>query len=134
MRRLVLVGAVAVLVVAIGIAVVFSAQVSPERCECVAFRFDDVQDYYLHDVQIRVMDEFTKRDLALTVGVIGNYFGDDQKIMSYVKEGVAAGRLEVANHGWNHESFIPAERKRTRLCCSKHAPDGVCRTRRPAIF
>jgi peptidoglycan/xylan/chitin deacetylase (PgdA/CDA1 family) len=75
-------------------------------CRCVAFRFDDVQDYYLRDVQIGVMDEFSKRDVKLTLGVIGNYFGNDEGLVTYVKNGATAGRLEVANHGWNHESFI----------------------------
>ena len=92
--------------IAIGIALAASMQPSTSRCECVAFRFDDVQDYFLHDVQIHVMNEFAQRDLNLTVGVIGNYFGNDQELVSYIKEGATAGRLEVANHGWNHESFI----------------------------
>lgn len=106
MKRLVPIGIAVLLAVSVSIIFIFNAQASPKGCNCVAFRLDDVQDYYLHDVQVGVMNEFAKRDLVLTVGVIGNYFGDDQKIVSYVKEGAAAGRLEIANHGWNHESFI----------------------------
>jgi peptidoglycan/xylan/chitin deacetylase (PgdA/CDA1 family) len=90
----------------VSISLIFNAQASTNTCKCVAFRFDDVQDYYLYDVQISVMDEFASHDLDLTIGVIGNYFGDDQRIVSYVKQGAASGRLEIANHGWNHESFV----------------------------
>lgn len=94
------------LLAAIGAAPSFNAkQTLGERCRCVVFRLDDIQDYYLQGVQIRLIGEFEKRDLPLTVGIIGNYFGQDEKIVSYVKEGVAAGRLEAANHGWNHEKF-----------------------------
>ena len=29
-----------------------------ETCNCVAFRLDDVQDYWLNDVQIDIMKKF----------------------------------------------------------------------------
>ncbi|UVS69626.1 polysaccharide deacetylase family protein [Nitrososphaera viennensis] len=106
MKRLAFATGCAVLLLAtIGASPSFNAQTPGERCKCVAFRLDDIQDYYLQKIQIRLMDEFEKRDLPLTVGIIANYFGQDEKIVSYVKQGVAAGRLEVANHGWNHEKF-----------------------------
>ncbi|AIF83823.1 putative xylanase/chitin deacetylase [Candidatus Nitrososphaera evergladensis SR1] len=100
-------GCAMLLLATVGAAPSFNAQQQTlgEKCRCVAFRLDDIQDYYLQGTQIRLMDEFERRNLPLTVGVIGNYFGQDEKIVSFVKEGVAAGRLEVANHGWNHERF-----------------------------
>lgn len=78
-----------------------------DSCHCVAFRFDDIQDYYLNDVQIEVINTFEKKNSSLTIGIIGNYFGNDQKIVNFVKEKVQQGntKIEVANHGWNHEDF-----------------------------
>jgi peptidoglycan/xylan/chitin deacetylase (PgdA/CDA1 family) len=81
------------------------------ECRCVAFRLDDIQDYWLNNVQVGVIDTFRKNDASLTVGVIGNYFGEDQKLVSYLKSRlsndseVRQASIEIANHGWNHEDF-----------------------------
>lgn len=79
----------------------------PDSCRCIAFRFDDIQDYYLNKVQMEVIDTFQKKDTSLTIGVIGNYFGDDQTIVNFLKEKLKDNnsQLEIANHGWNHEDF-----------------------------
>jgi hypothetical protein len=69
-----------------GAASSFNAQPAGEKCRCVAFRLDDIQDHYLREVQIELMEVFERRGLDLTVGVIGNYFGDDPVMVSYVKE------------------------------------------------
>ena len=76
-------------------------------CQCVAFRMDDIQDYWLDDVQVGVMSEFQHKDANLTVGIIGNYFGHDEKIVGFIADSLKHGspKLVVANHGWNHEPF-----------------------------
>lgn len=74
-------------------------------CNCVAFRLDDIQDYWLTDVQIEIMETFAKKNLSLTIGIIGNEIGDDPKIVSYLNQTIHKNRLEIANHGWNHEDF-----------------------------
>ena len=74
-------------------------------CNCVAFRLDDIQDYWLNDVQIQVMESFNKKNLPLTIGIIGNQFGEDPKIVSYVNQTISKNLFELANHGWNHENF-----------------------------
>jgi peptidoglycan/xylan/chitin deacetylase (PgdA/CDA1 family) len=74
-------------------------------CNCVAFRLDDIQDYFLNHVQLEIMKVFEKRDTSLTVGVIGNYFGEDRMIVNYVKNLKGNHLIEVANHGWNHEDL-----------------------------
>lgn len=76
-------------------------------CHCVAFRLDDIQNYYLNNAQIKVIDTFQKKNASLTIGVIGNYFGDDPKLLDYVKQRVEQNnpKIEIANHGWNHEDF-----------------------------
>jgi peptidoglycan/xylan/chitin deacetylase (PgdA/CDA1 family) len=51
------------------------------------------------------MSLFEKRNMSLTVGVIGNYFGSDPMMVNYVKGMAGDPSFEVANHGWNHEDF-----------------------------
>ncbi|HEX2556942.1 MAG TPA: polysaccharide deacetylase family protein, partial [Nitrososphaera sp.] len=78
----------------------------PHTCKCVAFRLDDIQDYFLTKPQMQVINVFSERNASLTIGVIGNYFGNDSGIVDFVR--VAKNnnsKVEVANHGWNHEDF-----------------------------
>jgi peptidoglycan-N-acetylglucosamine deacetylase len=80
----------------------------PHTCKCVAFRLDDIQDYFLTKPQMQVINVFSGRNSSLTIGVIGNYFGNDSKIVDFVRDRVAKNnnsKIEVANHGWNHEDF-----------------------------
>lgn len=74
-------------------------------CDCVAFRLDDVQDYWLNDVQLKIMNVFDEEEIPLTVGVIGKFFGNDQKILNHIKKHSINSKLDVANHGWEHEDF-----------------------------
>ena len=78
-----------------------------QSCQCVAFRMDDIQDYWLDDVQIGTISEFQHKDVNLTAGIIGNYFGHDQKIVGFISNSLKSDspKLVVANHGWNHEHF-----------------------------
>lgn len=70
------------------------------KCNCVAFRLDDVQDYYHTDNQISIIQAFANE--KLTVGVIGGDIGNDTKLVSFLK---SRPNLEFANHGWHHENF-----------------------------
>ena len=76
-------------------------------CNCVAFRLDDIQDYYLNQAQMQIIETFEERNASLTVGVIGNYIGDDAALVKFLKEKINSKNfsLDVANHGWNHEDF-----------------------------
>jgi peptidoglycan/xylan/chitin deacetylase (PgdA/CDA1 family) len=76
-------------------------------CDCVAFRLDDIQDYFLNNVQVKVIETFEQRNASLTVGVIANNTGNDTKIVSFLEEKIRSDRfdLDVANHGLNHEDF-----------------------------
>jgi len=75
-------------------------------CNCVAFRLDDIMDYKKTEAQIQVIKAFMDNDVPLTVGVTANKFGDDQKLVDFIKEQLKnSDNLEIANHGWNHESF-----------------------------
>lgn len=72
------------------------------NCNCVAFRLDDIQDYFLAPAQIEIISTFSKKDTPLTVGVIGGVTGADQRIITTVKNGLASGVVEVASHSWNN--------------------------------
>ena len=76
-------------------------------CPCIVFRLDDIQQFYLDDVQIQVMDLFQQKNASLSVGVIGYDFHLDTKLVSYLKNNFKSGHasIEMANHGWKHEDF-----------------------------
>jgi len=85
---------------------------STDSCRCVAFRLDDIQDYYLNKAQMEIIDTFPKNDASLTVGIIGNYFGNDTVLVDFLKEKLEHNTaLEIANHGWNHEDFTYYEKQ-----------------------
>src|SRR5438445_9312359 len=78
---------------------------STESCQCVAFRFDDIQDYWLNNVQTKVIDTFQQKNASLTIALIANYLGNDQKLENFINERDQKKytKIEVANHGLNHE-------------------------------
>ncbi len=89
-----------------------SASAFAHSCHCVAFRLDDVQDYFLNQAQMEVIRTFEGNNASLTIGIIGNHIGDDKPLTTFLKDEIAQSRkidnstmIEVANHGWNHEDF-----------------------------
>ena len=78
-----------------------------EGCNCVAFRLDDVQDYYLNEVQTAVMDTFLQSNTNLTLGIIGSSIGEDEIIFEKVYSNIfnqnnPSGRFEIASHSWDN--------------------------------
>ena len=73
-------------------------------CNCVAFRFDDVQNNWLNNVQIKIINTFNDREVPLTLGVIGKNFGTDKNLSKSIKAMINE-EFEIANHGWEHEDF-----------------------------
>jgi peptidoglycan/xylan/chitin deacetylase (PgdA/CDA1 family) len=81
---------------------------SNEACLCIAFRLDDVQDYFLNYVQMEIIRAFQDSGTPLTMGVIGNNFGNDTLLVSFINQTLhkaAGNNLEISNHGWDHENF-----------------------------
>jgi peptidoglycan/xylan/chitin deacetylase (PgdA/CDA1 family) len=74
-------------------------------CNCVAFRLDNVQDYWLDAVQTKIIDSFDSNDAGITVGVIGKVFGNDSKLADYLKSRMPDGNIDIAINGWNFEDF-----------------------------
>ena len=74
-------------------------------CDCVAFRFDGVQDYWLNDVQIAYVNTFVEKNIPLTVAIIADSFGNDQKITNVIKDAANKNKLEIASQGVGNASF-----------------------------
>jgi len=75
------------------------------NCNCVVFRLDNVQDYWLDNVQAKVIDTFYKNNASLTIGIIGGDFGSDTKLKESIKPKVQSGVIDVGINGWNFEDF-----------------------------
>ncbi len=76
-------------------------------CDCVAFRFDDVQDFWLNNVQIKILQTFEDQRIPLTVGVVTDAFGADTGLVSYINEVIINNPeiFEIANHGTGSQDF-----------------------------
>ncbi|MBI5698228.1 MAG: polysaccharide deacetylase family protein, partial [Thaumarchaeota archaeon] len=78
--------------------------VSPEpNCNCVAFRLDNIQDFWLTDVQNTAIDTFTQDKIPLTLTVIGKFIGDDPKTVNYIKEKLESkSQIQIGSRGWEY--------------------------------
>lgn len=76
-----------------------------ENCNCVAFRFSNVQDYYLDEVQVSLLNLFDSRNIPLTIAVSGDSIGDDSNVVDSIKEKLLKGNLLLANRGWELTDF-----------------------------
>ena len=76
-------------------------------CQCVAFRLDDVEDHYLAEVNMQIMKVFQEKNASLTLGIVGDLFGQDESLVSFIRDQMnnKNPELAVSNHGWNHEDF-----------------------------
>ncbi len=74
-------------------------------CNCVSFRLDGVQDYWLNNVQFELINMFTKNNVPLTVGVIIDSFGNDPYLFNQVSNKIKDNKLEIANHGLDSTPF-----------------------------
>ena len=74
-------------------------------CQCVVFRIDDIQDYWIDQAQIAAMDLFISKNLTLSVGLIMDDIGNDTILTEKVEEGLDRNLFELALHGWDHEDF-----------------------------
>jgi peptidoglycan/xylan/chitin deacetylase (PgdA/CDA1 family) len=75
------------------------------KCNCVAFRMDDIQDNEFRLGQITPMDIFILKNQSLTLGLIMSLIGNDSKVIDKVREGSHMRLFELALHGWNHSDY-----------------------------
>lgn len=79
-------------------------------CNCVVFRLDDVQDRWIHDVQLAALDTFIKTNTKVTPGLVMNFYGADSAIVNKVQQGKNASLFELALHGGNHVDYATLSR------------------------
>ena len=105
-----------------------SAATLAYSCQCVAFRLDDIQDFFLAQTQMEIIRTFEKHNASLTIGIIGNLTGNDRVLVAFLKEKISAGSnennsngfaLEVANHGWAHEDFTLLDKEEQSILVEK---------------
>ena len=95
-------------------------EISPfQSCNCVSFRLDDVQDYWLAETQIEIIDLFSEKNIPLTVGVIGSIIGTDERITNSLKENLDENNIEIANHSWNNDILKNLDEKTQEEFISK---------------
>ena len=83
-------------------------------CPCVAFRLDDVQDFYHSDIQMAILDMFREENAKLTIGIISNTFGKDSGLLDHIRKATGDKEnsiIRVANHGWNHEDMTKLKKE-----------------------
>lgn len=89
-------------------------------CNCVAFRLDDIQDHWLNNAQVELIKIFHEERIPLTLSIIGNNFGSDEKLISELNNKVLQNSLfEIANHGWEHEDFTELTEKNQQILLKK---------------
>lgn len=71
------------------------------NCNCVAFRFSNVQDFYLNEVQISLLNLFDSKNIPLTIGVSGDSIGEDSKITDVIKEKISRNDISIGTIGWD---------------------------------
>ena len=84
------------------------------QCNCVVFRMDDIQDYWIKDGQITPMNIFISKNQPLSLGLIMNYIGDDLDIVNTTRNGSYKGLFELAIGGWDHIEYTTLTEKEQR--------------------
>jgi peptidoglycan/xylan/chitin deacetylase (PgdA/CDA1 family) len=79
---------------------------SAVSCDCVIFRFVDIQDFWLNTARIDVLNTFISEDEKVSLSIILNSIGNDTSIINKVAQGQQSGHFELTLHGFNHENFV----------------------------
>jgi len=66
-------------------------------CNCIAFRFDNVQDFWLNNAQLEVLKQFSENKIPLTLGIVISAFQFDDKLVDVVKNEIKTENFEIAN-------------------------------------
>lgn len=91
------------------------------NCNCVAFMLDNIQDYWLDNVQTGILDAFKQKDASMTLSIIANAFGNDSKLIGSIKNEVNPdnGLLDIGINGWNFEDFTLYDESHQALLLSQ---------------
>ena len=84
------------------------------NCDCVVFRMDNLQDYWLRAGQLAAMNQFIFTNQSVTLGMIMGSMGEDTEIMNKIQQGTDSGLFELATHGWNFTEFTKLSEEEQR--------------------
>jgi hypothetical protein len=75
------------------------------NCNCIAFRLDEIQDYYLTNVQQALISLFQQTNTSLTVDIIASLFGQDSSNVNFIQQrlGTPSPCFEIALGGYSEE-------------------------------
>eukprot|EP01118_Nematostelium_gracile_P014172 TRINITY_DN546_c0_g1_i7.p1 TRINITY_DN546_c0_g1~~TRINITY_DN546_c0_g1_i7.p1 ORF type:complete len:640 (-),score=141.64 TRINITY_DN546_c0_g1_i7:40-1959(-) len=73
----------------------------------IAFRLTQIQDFWMDNTNMAVMNIFAAKNASLTLGVIGGIFGGEQPFVAQVRSALINPNwdVEVAANGWKYEDF-----------------------------
>ena len=84
-------------------------------CNCVVFRMDDLQDYWIRTAQITGMNLFLSKHIPLSLAIIMNSIGNDSLVVvvDKIREGskMPNALFELAIHGWDHVNYADLSEK-----------------------
>jgi len=83
-------------------------------CNCVVFRMDGIQDYWISAGQLAAMNQFMVRNQSLTLGIVTNATGEDTDIVDNVRRGVENSIFELATHGTNDTAHTALSEEQQR--------------------
>ena len=83
---------------------VFRLQAGGKGPSGIVIRIDDIQDYYLSNAQLALIQQSEADGVPLSLAVIPGAFGEDDELVNAVKGALQSGS-EVAVHGWDHEDL-----------------------------
>ena len=84
------------------------------NCDCVVFRMDNLQDYWLRAGQLAAMNQFIFRNQSVTLGIDMGSMGEDTEIINKIKQGTDTGLFELATHGLNYTEFTELSEEEQR--------------------
>lgn len=79
------------------------------NCNCVGFKIDNLQDYWLNDVQNNLINTFSENKVPVTVSILGKFFGSDPKTVDFLKRQIQDKKIDVAIRGWELVDHSPYE-------------------------
>jgi hypothetical protein len=67
--------------------------------QTLILRLDGVQAFEHGDIVTKIVDEILARDMSVTLGVVPQDIGSDEKIKAYIQEKAGDSRVEIAQYG-----------------------------------
>jgi peptidoglycan/xylan/chitin deacetylase (PgdA/CDA1 family) len=75
-------------------------------CNCIIYRLDDIQDYWIDLPQMAIMDTFTAKHQQLSLSVIVSSIGNDAPLVDKIRKGGQDGVFALdSQHGWEHVDY-----------------------------